>query len=224
MKISTKNSPHGLFYDLTSLNKWFHKYKPIEIDTSGDIIISPVEASPVVMGKIEEEGTIISKNNKRINLEELVGDYAEKFIGGNYINLYLSPGNKHFFVTPYDGRFIYTKKNDGKSILPIPVLLETHGDTGVLSKAVRRNASIGSVFQTDKDFLIALIAVGSLNVNRITVEYEEGKHYKKGTPYGYFSLGSSMLLCFPGYLDILVKENTDVKIGQGILRMYNLAA
>ena len=62
-----------------------------------------------------------------------------------------------------------------------------------------------------------MIAVGSLNVNGVHIDYEEMKNYKKGTPCGYFSIGSSMLLCFPNYLKILVDEESNVKIGQRIL-------
>ncbi len=86
----------------------------------------------------------------------------------------------------------------------------------MFSKAVKKNATIGSVFQTDK-FSIAMIAVGSLNVNRIFTDYEEQKKYKKGVPCGYFSIGSTMLLCFPDYLKVLVDKGDDLKIGQRIL-------
>jgi len=86
----------------------------------------------------------------------------------------------------------------------------------MFSKAVKKNASIGSVFQTDK-FPLAMIAVGSFNVNRIYTDYEEMKTYKKGTPCGYFSIGSSMLLCFPDNLDILVNTGENVNMGQRIL-------
>jgi len=86
----------------------------------------------------------------------------------------------------------------------------------MFSKAVQKNASIGSIYKT-KDFLMALIAVGSLNVNRIHIDYEELRNYKKGTPCGYFSIGSSLLLCFPSHLKLLIEEKSDVKIGQRIL-------
>jgi phosphatidylserine decarboxylase len=62
-----------------------------------------------------------------------------------------------------------------------------------------------------------MIAVGSLNVNRIFIDYEEQKEYKKGVPCGYFSIGSTMLLCFPNYLNVLVKKGDNIKIGQRIL-------
>ena len=85
-----------------------------------------------------------------------------------------------------------------------------------IDKAIKKNASIGSVFQT-KNFPIVMIAVGSLNVNRIHTDYEEMQNYKKGTPCGYFSIGSSMLLCFPNHLKTLIDEGSNVKIGQRIL-------
>ena len=86
----------------------------------------------------------------------------------------------------------------------------------MLSKAIKKNASIGFLFET-KDFLMAMIAVGSLNVNGIHVDYEEMQNYKKCTPCGYFTIGSTMLLCFPDHLKVLIEEMSDVKIGQRIL-------
>ena len=87
----------------------------------------------------------------------------------------------------------------------------------MFSKAVKKNASISSILQT-KDFMIAMIAVGSLNVNRIHTDYEEGINYKKGIPCGYFSLGSSMLLCFSNHQEFLIKEGDLVKMGDKIVR------
>ncbi len=86
----------------------------------------------------------------------------------------------------------------------------------MFDRAVKKNASIGYVFITDR-FSLAMIAVGSLNVNRIHTNYEEMQNFKKGTPCGYFSIGSSMLLCFPDHLKTLIDEGSDVKIGQRIL-------
>lgn len=62
-----------------------------------------------------------------------------------------------------------------------------------------------------------MIAVGSLNVNRIHTDYDENQEYQKGTPCGYFSIGSSMLLCFPAHLKTLIDVGSNVKIGQRIL-------
>ena len=216
MKLSTKNSLVGKIADYFGLNKKFHEYEKIITEPKDTALISPVEAKVMHIGNIDQKGMLISKNNKEIRLEELIGKYANQFLDGKYINFYLSPSNKHFWVTPYDGMFTYTQKNEGKSWLPVYTGLENILGIEMFSKAVKKNASIGSVFQTE-EFSIAMIAVGSLNVNRIHTDYEEMRNYRKGTPCGYFSIGSSMLLCFPNRFKFLIDKKSDVKIGQRIL-------
>jgi len=216
MKQSTNNSLVGKIADYLGLNNKFHEYAKIITEPKDTAVISPVEAKVMHIGNIDPKGMLISKNNKEIRLEELIGNYADQFLDGKFINFYLSPSNKHFWVTPYDGMFTYTQKNEGKSWLPVYTGLENILGIEMFSKAVKRNASIGSVFQTE-DFPLAMIAVGSLNVNRIHTDYEEMQNYKKGTPCGYFSIGSSMLLCFPNHLKILIDEKSNIKIGERIL-------
>ena len=65
------------------------------------------------IGSISSSGMLISKNNKEIPLSDFIGDFAKQFIGGMYINFYLNPSNKHFWITPYDGMFIYTRRMKG---------------------------------------------------------------------------------------------------------------
>ena len=216
MKLSTGNSLLGKIADKLSLNKKFSEHSEINVNPNDNAVISPVEANVMHIGSINKKGILIAKNNKDVLLTDLVGKYAYEFIGGMYINFYLKPFNKHFWVTPSEGTFIYTQKNEGKSLMPVYIGLENLLGIEMFSKAVKKNASIGSVFKT-KDFLIALIAIGSLNVNRIHIDYEELRNYKKGKPCGYFSIGSSLLLCFPDYLKILVEEKSNVRIGQRIL-------
>jgi len=215
MKVSTKNSLIGKVFDFIGINDYFSKYENVNFNNKASMI-SPVEAKVNYIGKIDKEKFLISKNNKKIKLVELIGDYSKYFTDGFYINFYLSPKNKHFWITPDDGKFIYTQKNDGKSFLPIFIGLENIFGMEIFSKAVKRNASIGSIFQT-KNLMIAMIAIGSLNVNRIHIDYEEDKNYKKGVPCGHFSLGSSMLLCFQKKQDFLIKQKDLVKIGEAII-------
>lgn len=216
MKQATKNSLIGKIADISGINEKFHRYKEIDLNPQDKALISPVEGKIVHIGNINQDGIIVSKHNKEVSLKNLIGNYYTQFTGVKYINIYLSPRNDHYWVTPDDGKFIYTKKNEGKSFIPVFIGLENLFGIEMFSKAVKKNASIGSIFQTDK-FQLALIAVGSLNVNRIYTDYEEQKKYKKGNPCGYFSIGSSMLLCFPDYLKVLVKKGDDLKIGQQIL-------
>jgi phosphatidylserine decarboxylase len=216
MILSTKNSLLGKLADNLGINEKFGEYTDIEIDPDESAVISPVEAKVMKIGNIGSNAILISKNNKEVKLADITGSFANQFSGYKYINFYLNPSNKHFWVTPFDGMFIYTHKNEGKAWLPVYIGLENIIGIEMFSRAVKKNASIFSVFKT-KDFLIAMIAVGSLNVNRIHIDYEEMKNYKKGTPCGYFSIGSTMLLCFPNHFKIVIDEDADVKIGQKIL-------
>ncbi len=216
MNQATNNSIIGKIADSLGLNKKFHRYKETNIDPLDMALISPAEGKVVHIGEINDDGILISKYNKEVRLKELIGKYYPQFSGGKYINIYLSPRNDHYWVTPDNGKFIYTQRNKGKAVFPVYIGLENWFGIEMFSKAIKKNASIGSVFQTDK-FQIAMIAVGSLNVNRIYTDYEEQKNYQKGTPCGYFSIGSSMLLCFPNHLKILVEKGDNVKIGQRML-------
>ena len=206
----------GKIADKLKINKRFNEQTEIFFDPDDAAVISPVEAKVMHIGSISENGSLITKNGKEISLADYIGDYAGQFFNSLYINFYLRPFDKHFWITPFDGTFIYTRKNEGKSRLPVYLGLENLLGIEMFSRAAKKNASIGSVFRT-KDFIMALIAIGSLNVNRIHIDYEEMRNYKKGSPCGYFSIGSTLLLCFPGYLRILIKEKSDVKIGQRIL-------
>ena len=216
MKLSTKNSLVGRIADSVGLNKQFHRYQKISTDPNDNALISPVEGKIVHIGNIDNEGVLISKRKKKILLEELIGKKHTQFAGYRYINFHLSPLNLHFWVTPFDGMFTYTQKNEGKSIIPVYLGFEYLSGIAMYHKAIKKNATIGSVFQT-KNFPIVMIAVGSLNVNRIHTDYEELQDYKKGTPCGYFSIGSSMLLCFPAHLKTLIDVGSNVNIGQRIL-------
>lgn len=216
MKLSTKNSLLGKIADSLGINKRFNQYTDIEINPDDSAIISPVEAKVMKIGNINSNGVLISKGNKEVKLDDIAGGFANQFSGYKYINFYLNPSNSHFWVTPSNGMFIYTHKNEGKTWLPVYIGLENLLGMEMFSKAIKKNASICSVFKT-KDYLVAIVAVGSLNVNRIHVEYEEMQNYKKGTLCGYFSIGSTLLLCFPNQFKMLIKENSKVKIGQRIL-------
>lgn len=206
------------FADLLGVNNKFHKFQKDNIDLDPKLIVSPVEARLVDIGEIFQ-GSLTSKNKIKVSLEELLGDRSKMFEKGVYLNLYLCPKDKHYWRTPYDGKFTYTKTNKGKSKIPICIGLENFFKKSLLQKATKKNASISSVFQT-KEFPIAMIAVGSLFVNGIHTIYTENRQYKKGEVCGYFTIGSTMLLCFPDdNFEILINKDQKIDIGQAIARI-----
>lgn len=217
---STKNTLIGRIADYFGMNKKFHEFLDDNICLDPDIVISPVEATLVNFGKINADGKIISKSKTEIKLNEVIGNYADLFRCGIYFNFYLSPKNRHYWKIPYNCKLVSTKINNGKAIIPVLIGLDNLFDgNNYFAKAIQKNASIGLVFKT-KTFYFAMIPVGSLNVNGIHVVNDSKGKYKKGDIGGYFSIGSSMLLCFPDHLfDMLIDIGEKVHIGDTILRL-----
>ncbi len=204
-----------------SFNIKFTKYKNLDedkINFHGSIVVSPVQAKLVDVGKISSK-QITSKYKEKVNLKQVIGDYASLFNQGSFFNFYLSPKDKHYWRLPYEGKFIHTQLNQPKTKIPVFIGLERLlGNCNLFEKAIKKNASIGSVLLTPK-FPMAMIAVGSLFVNGIKINYENNKFYHKGEVLGYFKIGSSMLLCFPNInnLEPLIEINQKVNIGEKIM-------
>ena len=221
--ISTKTTPLKRLADRIGRNARFHQRADDEIDRNLEHITSPTEATLFYHGRIDREGNILSKHQKKVPLELLIGGYADRFQDGIYLNLYLSPKNKHYFVFPYDGKLEYVQENEGKAFIPVMIGLDNvFGNQRWFSKAAERNASIGMVIDAGK-FSYAMIAVGSLNVNHITVSGETGKRYRKGDDAGHFSIGSTIVLCFDKSLrensELLARTGEEKDIGERIIRI-----
>lgn len=217
---STRTSIIGGVVDKLGVNKKFHKFQDDKIKYDNNFFISPVDAKLVATGQIKKGGSIISKSNKEISLREIIGEQADLFSGGFYLNFYLSPRNKHYWRIPYDSKLILMNLNQGKARIPVLIGMDKiFKNKDFFKKAIKRNASVGLVFESN-NFPFVMIPVGSLNVNGIHIVDENNGNYKKGDIGGYFSIGSSMLLCFPKYsFESLVKVGGNVKIGQNIVKI-----
>lgn len=219
MNFSTKNTLIGKIADYLGINKKFYKYQKDNINRDFNLITSPVEATVVDFGRVGKKGELTSKYKKEIILSEVIGNSAALFSDGIYFNFYLSPKDKHYWRIPYDCELISFKINNSKALLPVFIGLDNlFGGNHYFAKAIQKNASVGLIFKT-KFFPFAMIPVGSLNVNGIHIVDDFNGSYKKGDIGGYFSIGSSMLLCFPSnYLfKTLIKIGEKVDIGDAIL-------
>jgi len=220
MQYSTKTSLLEKLTNILKINQKFHKTQKDKINQDNSIIISPVQATLTHIGKITKDGNLISKFNRTLNVQETLGKNAKLFSNGFYMNFYLSPKDKHYWRTPYQGKLISTKIKNGKSKIPIIVGLERFfPKINFFEKAIKENATISSIFQT-KQFPYAMIAIGSLNVNSIHTVNQD--YFQKQDVAGYFNLGSSILLCFPNYsLNPIIKPKTKVDIGEAIIQIKN---
>jgi phosphatidylserine decarboxylase len=222
---STKSSWLKKTMDSAGFNAKFHKLYEDKINSSLEYIMNPAESTLACHGIIGDEEYIISKNKKVVALDNVIGKYAHKFRNGMYLNMYLSPKCKHYFRLPYNGTVEYIQKNNGKG-LPVMIGLDNiFGNMKWFGKAIEKNATIGVVVNSGK-FYYALIAVGSLNVNHITMKCAEGKKYRKGDYAGHFSVGSTIVLCFDESFKknskLLIKDGDKKDIGENILKINGL--
>jgi phosphatidylserine decarboxylase len=227
---TTKESMLKELADKVGANRKFHRRHKDRLNPSLEYIASPAEATLACHGNIGESGYIISKHKKVVGLDKIIGEYAKRFIGGTYFNMYLSPGNSHYFRIPYDGTVEYIQMNDGKAKYfweTIMIGLDNwFGNTKMFAKAIDQNATVGIIVKS-KHFSYAMIAVGSLNVNNITIKCDEGKRYRKGYDAGHFSIGSTIVLCFDKSLKknidkIQIKDGEKKDIGEDIIKIKGI--
>jgi len=178
------------------------------IDRSKGSIISPVDARVDMFGKIEGS-TILQAKGVDYSLYDLVpSNSAKKYFNGNYVTLYLSPGDYHRIHSPVSGKITGYFVIPGKLYTVQEFMVR--GLTGLFSI----NERIITYIDTVKGSA-AVCKIGAMNVGRMSLSYEDiftngffkkkkevlypGDCYKtigKGDELGVFNLGSTVVLLF----------------------------
>lgn len=214
----TKKSLLNKILDKMGINEKFHKFSENIIDTDTNFITSPVDWTIAYTWKLWQTWEFISKWWKIVSLKELIWDEALKFSHHNYINIYLSPKNRHFFTMPYEGKITKVFPHNGKSLFPIFIGIENIFKIEVFHRAILSNATMTALIDTDF-WKIGFIAVWSLNVNHIELSFEENSVLKKWETFGHFSLWSSVILIFPKNYVSLKNEWEKLIIGEKIIKI-----
>ncbi len=159
------------------------------VDGGVDTIASPVDAVLEDKGSIHEDATFQVKG-KVYSVEEMLGGKkeAERYLGGHYMVLYLSPSHYHRIHSPVDGKVI-RKQTLGSKSYPVNRFGMTLGKSP-LSKNYREITEIEY-----GGGRLALIKVGAMFVNTIERTHT-GDTLHKGEEIGYFSFGSTVVLLF----------------------------
>ena len=159
------------------------------IDESSDTLVSPCDGKLSVIESISEDSRFEVKGQS-YTLAELLGSQQEarRYAGGTVVVLYLSPRDYHRVHTPLSGR-VLSHYELGDRLAPVNEIGLTE-TVRPLSRNYRRVTRFDSPAGTYEH-----IMVGALNVN--TIEWTlEGDQVGKGEEVGYFSFGSTVVLCF----------------------------
>ncbi len=185
------------------------------VDAGETSIVSPVEGRIDQFGSIDS-GRILQAKDTRYTVRELIPfDISEKFAGGSFITLYLSPADYHRIHTPVHGEIF------GYSIVPgrLKTVQEfmVEKDPRLFTGNERINTYIGACGAT-----VIVCKIGAMNVGSISLSYREGTRtnrfmqtrkevlfpdnekvpVQKGDEIGIFNLGSTVICLFePGFMD-----------------------
>lgn len=173
-------------------------------------VVSPVDAIYEDSGFIESNEMITVKG-KVYSISEMLGndEVLQKYIGGQYIILYLSPSHYHRIHSPLSGKVV-KRWSLGKNSYPVNTLGMKRGKAP-LSKNFRVITEM-----EHETGSIAVVKVGAMFVN--SIEITNSAHLlQKGEEFAYFSFGSTIVLLFEKdtfEFNQNLKEHSEVKYGE----------
>ncbi len=193
-----------------SLNKLFTRALKVmpEIDKNDDAIISPVDALVTDFGQITK-GKAYQIKGMSYSIKDLLGSNylqdLELLESGSFANFYLSPKDYHRYHMPLDLRVLSTTHIPGK-LYPVNMPLLKNK----LNLFIENERVILECLTKDNKKLF-IVLVGALNVGKMKLTFDdriqtnasakEITHYKyddlhfaKGDLFGWFEMGSTIVI------------------------------
>ncbi len=169
--------------------------------------ISPVDAEIGAFGAVES-GTLMQVKGRSYGIGQLLGDQemGQRFEGGSYVTLYLSPSDYHRVHAPVAGAITEARLCPGGLR---PVYVEA---LDMIDGVFAQNERLITYIDTAHAGRVAVVKVGAMLVGRISVTYDRTfitntkrvtplhRRYDppflvtKGAEIGAFQLGSTVVL------------------------------
>lgn len=130
------------------------------------VIASPVDGIVGQLGALRE-GRALQAKGRWYSVAELVGEreYAERFAGGSFITLYLSPKHYHRIHAPRGGRISRARHIPG-ALLPVNAAAVAH-----VPDLFARNERLVCQLEGGGG-AVGIVAVGAYNVGRISAAFD----------------------------------------------------
>ncbi|MCC7542812.1 MAG: phosphatidylserine decarboxylase, partial [Deltaproteobacteria bacterium] len=177
--------------------------RPLDPDPAA--LLSPCDGKVLDRGPVDMGGTLRIKG-RLYRAGDLAGErHAEKYDGGDFAVIYLSPRDYHRVHAPASGRLVALEHVPGL-LLPVNAL-----GVRLVPQLFARNERLAFHFETDLFGPICLVMVGAVGVGRITVpfddlttnrangspttrRFEPARSVARGDEIGTFHLGSTVVL------------------------------
>jgi phosphatidylserine decarboxylase len=165
-------------------------------------IASPADGKIEAIGPVDLEGTLLVKK-QMYRVDELIGDAAdaERYRGGQFAIVYLSPRDYHRVHAPAPGAVVRVRSMPG-DLFPVNSIGERH-----VPSLFSKNRRVAIVIDTPALGRVTVVMVGAIIVGRITVgavpgdDVPLGDHLiepplpvRKGDEIGVFHLGSTAIV------------------------------
>jgi len=182
--------------------------RPIDDATDNSVLVSPADGIiNMIANELELDTEIPTKGRMTMSLNSLLDNskYAEKFVGGSAMAVFLMPDNYHHYHSPISGKIVESKENVGNRLFGMPDMLDmiNNGNPGYNKDySVIENFRHGYfIIQTNDYGCIAMIPIGLQTVGSVVFEEkynkvnsENPKNIYKGEKLGHFAYGGSTVL------------------------------
>lgn len=207
--------------------------RPVEMDPN--VLVAPADGRVEDAGTVTRDGRFVIKGSP-YTLCELLGEElqdSERFYGGQFMVIYLSPRDYHRVHAPVAGPVVRCRHVDG-TLYPVNRIGVEH-----VPQLFARNERVAIHQQTAQSGCVCTVMVGAVGVGRITISFESSlstnagiqwglKMYSKhdapvldrGQELGIFHLGSTAILFLePGPSWRLLKAvGHTVRMGEAVAR------
>lgn len=183
--------------------------RPLAGGTDPSVLVSPADGSIFRIFADDVETNFRVKRDV-INIRQALNNnlYAERFIGGDVVDILLWFTDYHHFHSPVSGRIVFIGEYPGSYNY-------NFADVNWY-KELARHKRVCYLIESDRFGIVAMIPVGFWGVGSIINERVVGERIEKGDEMGHFAYGgSSILLVFePGsvkFIPEITEEYLPVK-------------
>ena len=196
-----------------SFNEFFKRdlkpgARPIEDVTDNSILVSPADGViNMIANELQLDSEIPTKGRMTLSLNALLNEseYANKFIGGSAMAVFLMPDNYHHYHAPISGIIVESNEDVGDRLFGMPDILDmiNNGNVGYNKDySVFENFRHGYfIINTETYGYVAMIPIGLQTVGSVVFEdkYKNVNQTNpiniyKGEKLGHFAYGGSTVL------------------------------
>lgn len=182
--------------------------RPVDGVSDNSVLVSPADGIiNMINNDLQLNTAIPTKGKMTLSLNNLLDNsgYAEKFVGGTALAVFLMPDNYHHFHAPVSGIVVASNERVGDRLFGMPDILDMINNGNVAYNkdySVFENFKHGYfIIKTEANGYIAMIPIGLQTVGSVVFEEDfkkiapgsEASVYK-GQKMGHFAYGGSTVL------------------------------